>query len=133
MFKSVIIFAICGAVCVAAADFKESEEVKQGAANSFSAALSKFSNAVGSGDNVVPSPSYRPKVFSIYTKGLTALGGGKPRIGEDNRKHSFEGYHTTVDPVDHKIISDQLTPEQTAEMTKPRPTYQYTEDAIYRP
>lgn len=112
----------------------EPEEVKRGASNAFAAGLARFSGAIANGDNEVPVPGpSKSRVYSLYSKGLTPLGGGKPHLVEQYRKHLFVGPTTTLVPEDHHIISDTLTPEQTAELTKPRPIYQHSTDQLYIP
>lgn len=129
-----VIFALGAVGCIALAKSNDSEEVKQGAASAFSAGLAKFSNAVAKGDSAVPQPGpSKSHVYSLYTKGLTALGGGMPHLVEQYRKHSYTGLETTRTPVDHHIISDNLTPQQTAELTRPRPVYQYVQDRTLIP
>lgn len=76
-----------------------------------------------------PKPkAHRP--FSLYTKDLSALGGGKPSLTEQYRKHNYVPLAPTVIPKEHEL-SQKITPKEAAQLYVPHRPLQFTTDRLH--
>lgn len=144
MYKQIAIvlvyaFALAQAVAVPKpySDKPISEEagVRESMRNAFKQGLAKFegvSSKVEEVEKVLPEVNkLKPHVYSQYTKGITAIGGGKPALTEQYRKNTFSPLVPSVVPPEHKVVSEKPTPEESARMYVPQPPFQYTTDRLY--
>lgn len=75
----------------------------------------------------------KPKVFSMYTKGLNALGGGKPHLASQYVQHKYVPLAPVVVPEEKKPqVSDKLSAEEAADRFKPQAPFQYTTDRLFQ-
>lgn len=136
MYKSAIILTlIFGLSLIEAAPVNESSEVRRSMHDAFQNSLGVFGGRVEKNVASVrdePNPS-KPKVFSLYTKGLNALGGGKPHLTSQYIQHKYVPLAPVVVPEEKKPqVSDKLSAEEAAERFKPQAPYQYTTDRLFQ-
>lgn len=131
MYKSIIIVAAVCLFCLASgAPTKETAEVRQGMKTAFEAGLSRFGDGIVKETPKFPEfgPQNKERIFSLYTRGIKAPGGGKPRTNDQYINHHFLPLAPTVIPEEVGPINGKITADQAAKMFKPRRTYQFTSE-----
>lgn len=134
MYKPTIValvVACCLALIVSGAPIREGDDVQEGMKSAFQRGLERFGNGVEA--NEVSHPvrnENRPRVFSQYTQGLTALGGGKPLIREQYRLHNYTPLAPSVLPRSF-VVSNRMTPQEAANIYRPSPPLQFTTDILH--
>lgn len=132
-----MILAVFGGLgVILAAPVQETGEVRKSMHDTFENSRRLFAGAVEKNADIVntvePNPN-KPKVFSLYTKGLTAVGGGKPHLASQYLKHNYTPLAPVVVPVEKKPqVSDKMSPSEAAERFKPEAPFQYTTDRMFQ-
>lgn len=142
MYKSLIVLAafICAVNYVSAKAVPESGDVKLGMKDAFQRGLKRFgvqrdqeneSERVDPGRDAVTE---KVKIFSQYTKDLTAQGGGKPSLAELHAKHHYVPPAPISVPLEVPLVdSEYPTAEETAKLLLPRPPLQHHTDKVFIP
>lgn len=132
MYKSILFVAFISliAVMVAGHENHENAEVVTGMRRAFNEGMERFGGAVKNKfDTTVPMPSAQSsKVFSLYTKGLKAPGGGKPSILDQYRQHNYVPPAPVVVPKELPPVTGKMTAADAAIRHIPGAPLQYTTD-----
>lgn len=137
MFKSIAILfvlVVCGLFAAQAAPINEASEVKTGMSDAFRRGMNRFgTDSEEINEPVVPSQAAgKPRIFSHYTAKLSALGGGKPRINDQYRKHGYLPLAPSVLPNEHPVLPNgKLTPEAAAKIYVPKRPFQFSTDKLW--
>lgn len=133
MYKSIAVtVALMCALTIVSAIVTEDAQVRTGMTDAFQRGLEKFGGGAAKADKAVPAPSVQEsKVFSLYSKGIKAPGGGKPSVLDQYRAHHYVPDAPVVVPEEHSAIHGKMTPEQAAERYRPHPEFQYTTDRFH--
>lgn len=132
MYKCIVViylFVVLG--LVQSAPLNESDDVKSG----MESALSRGLKAFGSAAQDEPrnkGPGTKVPVHSHYTKGIKALGGGKPALFEQYRLHNYTPLAPSIIPREFEV-SEKMTPEEAAKIYVPSPPLQHTTDRLHIP
>lgn len=139
MFKSLIFLAVALVfVSMVAADSgksSETSEVKEAMKNAFKNGIERFGGVVSNKHQENQEPKHSTglgsKILSAYTKGLTALGGGKAALTEQYRKHHFTPLAPSVVPRDFGADSGKLNADKASRLFVPQRPLQYTTDRLH--
>lgn len=136
MYKpTLLIVFLCGMSIIEGAPIQESSDVRKSMHDAFQNSLEVFGGKVDKNANIVvpdaPNPS-KPKVFSAYTQGLSALGGGKPNLTSQYMFHKYTPLAPVVNPPERKPqVSDKMSPSEAADRYRPQAPHQYTTDRLF--
>ena len=127
----ITLFVACTIAIAVASPLPEDPDVRGGMRDALKRGLERFGGAADKNDRVVPLPDAKSsKVYSLYTRNMDALGGGKPLLREQYREHNFVPLAPTVVPEEHKSLSGKLTPEEAAARYVPKPPFQFSTDNL---
>lgn len=135
MYKAIILAAIACCLVVTnaapASDIHDIIQVREDMNNAYNRGFSKFSSPPKV-DNYATYPisANKSRILSHYTKGLTALGGGKPRLTDQYRAHNYVPLPPSIVPREF-TVSEPMTPKETAAIVKPHGPLQYTSDHLW--
>lgn len=145
MFKSVSLVLVCAILALywaesLAAPVSIEEEEHAGMSSAVKRGQERFGGAIPRRNkpdpanldlgvsSKVPKPSQ--KIHSMYTAGISSLGGGKPNRNDKHRIHHFVPLSPKVIPwsTGEKYNPEFISPEESAQRWVPHHGYQYTSD-----
>lgn len=132
MFKSIFLMVVvCSFAAIAlAGPVPESAEVQNAMRKAKEQGLEVFGGAIKREQEYkAPTPTQsQKKIFSLYTKDLEALGGGRPMLREMNRVHHYVPLAPSVLPRQFNVAGNKMTAAEAAKIIVPSAPYQFTED-----
>lgn len=138
MYKSIIIVGlVCAFALVCAAKVDESPEVKEGMKSTFQNAMNFWGNGAKKAVNAVKQVAQPGKlkdiIYSSYTQGLRAVGGGKPATNEQYRQHNYVPAAPVKNRPEIRVTSNTLTAEEAKKRFVPQPDLQYSTERMSIP